>query len=142
MTDPLTAIAASTIASLAFQKFIESAAGELAKKFTAEAITKMDELRQKIWDKMRGRSQKLDEALANLEKGDRAALETVTKNLDVVMDEEPEFAAEIRATAHEITLMQIKGDGLVQNNYGGTNFQNNIEGGEVYQGNITINKTI
>jgi hypothetical protein len=59
-----------------------------------------------------------------------------------VMDEEPEFAAEIRATAHEITLMQIKGDGLVQNNYGGTNFQNKIEGGEVYQGNITINKTI
>jgi hypothetical protein len=142
MPEPIATLTAIAIADLAFKKFIESASGELAKKFTESAIAKMDELRQKIWEKMRGRSPKLDEALAKVEGGDRAALETVAKNLDVVMDEEPEFKAQIQAIAHEITLMQIEGDGLVQNNYGGTNFQNQINGGEVYQGNITINKTV
>ena len=39
MTEPITATA---IAILAFQKFIESGSGELAKKFTVEAISKMD----------------------------------------------------------------------------------------------------
>ena len=32
MADPVTTLTASTIATLAFQKFIDSAAGELAKK--------------------------------------------------------------------------------------------------------------
>jgi hypothetical protein len=38
MTDPIT-LTASTITSLAFQEFIKSGAGELAKKFTGDAIT-------------------------------------------------------------------------------------------------------
>jgi hypothetical protein len=38
MTDPITTLTASVIASLAFQEFIKSGAGELAKKFTGEAI--------------------------------------------------------------------------------------------------------
>jgi len=41
MTDPTTVLTASTIATLAFQKFIESGGGELGKKFTTEAIIKM-----------------------------------------------------------------------------------------------------
>jgi hypothetical protein len=121
MTDPLAAITASTIATLAFQKFIESAAGELAKKFTADAIAKMDELRKKIWDKMQGRSPKLDEALVNLEKGDRAALETVTKNLDVVMDEEGEFATEIRLLAKEIQAGKIQDNSSMVQDVDGDN---------------------
>jgi hypothetical protein len=47
MTDPIT-LTASTIASLAFQEFIKSGAGELAKKFTGEAIAKMGQLRELI----------------------------------------------------------------------------------------------
>jgi len=38
MTDPATIWTASAIATLAFQKLIESGAGELAKKFSTEAI--------------------------------------------------------------------------------------------------------
>jgi hypothetical protein len=45
MTDPIM-LTASAIASLAFQKFIKSGAGELAKKFTGEAIAKMGQLRE------------------------------------------------------------------------------------------------
>jgi hypothetical protein len=85
MTDPITAITASTIATLAFQKFIEEGAGELAKKFTTEAIAKMDELRKTILNKLRGKSAKVDEALTKVETGDRTALPTITKYLDVVM---------------------------------------------------------
>jgi hypothetical protein len=54
MTDPLTTLAASVIASLAFQEFIKSSAGELAKKFTAEAIARMNDLREVIWQKLQG----------------------------------------------------------------------------------------
>ena len=90
MAEPVTTITASVIATLAFQKFIESGAGELAKKFTGAAIVKMDELRQKIWDKLRGKSPRVDEALVKVEQGDHAAFETITRNLDVVMDDNPE----------------------------------------------------
>ncbi|MGJ3248443.1 MAG: hypothetical protein ACFE0I_20470 [Elainellaceae cyanobacterium] len=34
MADPVTTLTASAIATLAFQKFIESGVGELAKRFT------------------------------------------------------------------------------------------------------------
>ncbi len=43
---------ASAIATLAFQEFVKSGAGELAKKFTAEAITKMSQLRDLVWNRL------------------------------------------------------------------------------------------
>jgi hypothetical protein len=123
MVDPVT-LTAGAIAQLAFQKFIESGAGKLAEKFTEGAIAKMDDLRQRIVARLRGKSPKVDEALVNLQQGDRAALETVTKYLDFVMIEQPEFAIELQAIAHEITLMQIQDNSSqIQNNYGGTNYQ-------------------
>lgn len=123
MPDPVS-LTAGAIATLAFQKFIESSAGELAKKFSETAIAQMDTLRQKIVARLRGKSEKLDEALDKAAAGERAALETISKNLDVVMDDSPEFAAEIRAIAHEITLQQIQDNSsLNQTNYGGTNYQ-------------------
>lgn len=54
MTDLVTTLTASAIASLAFQEFIKSGAGELAKKFTTEAIAKMDDLRKLLWARLRG----------------------------------------------------------------------------------------
>jgi hypothetical protein len=123
MTDPLS-LTAGTIATLAFQKFIEAGAGELAKKYTTDAIAQMDNLRKKIVARLRGKSEKLDEALVKAEAGDRTALETISKNLDVIMDDSPEFAIEIRAIAHEITLNQIQDNSsMSQTNYGGTNYQ-------------------
>ncbi len=52
MADPLTA---GVLVGLAVQKFVESGAGELAKKFTTEAITKIPELWQQIKNKLQGR---------------------------------------------------------------------------------------
>lgn len=138
MADPVS-LSAGAIAALAFQKAIESGAGELAKKFTEAAISKMDDLRKRILEKLRGRSSKVDEALVKAEQGDRTALETIAKNLDVVMDEYPDFANELKVLAQEIHAGKIQDNSSMnQTNYGGTNFQTKVEGGEVYQGS-TIN---
>jgi phage replication-related protein YjqB (UPF0714/DUF867 family) len=133
MADPIT-LTAGAIATLAFQKFIEAGAGELAKKFTEAAIARMDDLRHKVIEKLRGKSARIDEALAKAEQGDRTALDTIAKNLDVVMDEHPDFAAELTVMAHEINAGKlVDNSSMNQTNYGGTNFQTKVEGGKVYQ---------
>ena len=48
MPEPITTMTASAIASLAFQEFVKSGAGELAKKFTTGAIVKMGQLQELI----------------------------------------------------------------------------------------------
>jgi len=140
MTDPMT-LTAGAIATLAFQKFVEAGAGELAKKFTEAGLKKMDELRKTIWAKLKGKSPKLDEALVKVEQGDRAALDTVTKFLDVAMEDYPDFAAQIQQLAHEITLNQIQDNSSMnQTNYGGTNFQTKVTDGGTANQAQTINQ--
>ena len=75
MADPLTT---SVLVGLAVQKFVESSAGDLAEKFTTEAIAKIPELWKQIKNKLQGRSLKVDEALVKLESGDRSGIDTVT----------------------------------------------------------------
>jgi hypothetical protein len=127
MVDPVTAatvFSANKIAKLAFTKFIDSGASKLAEKFTEAAIVKMDDLRKKIWAKLRGKSPKIDEALTKAEQGDRSAVDTVAKYLDVEMENNSDFAAEIRAIAHEIALEQYQDNSTMsQINYGGINYQ-------------------
>ncbi|MFM7442239.1 MAG: hypothetical protein ACKO2V_27175, partial [Snowella sp.] len=77
MVEPLT-LTASVIVNLACQKFLESGAGELGKRFTTDAITAMDSLRLKLWQRLTGKSEKLDKALSQAEEqGDRGALDTI-----------------------------------------------------------------
>ncbi len=146
MADPVT-WTAGAIASLAFQKFLESGAGELGKKFTTEAITKMGVLWEQVKAKLTGKSAKLDEALAKVEQGDRTALETVTKHLDVAMDEHPDFATEIQVLAKEITAGKLQDNSSMVMEVSGdhaTGYQSKneviVQGGESYTGNITIHK--
>jgi hypothetical protein len=70
MTDPIIILTTSAIADLAFREFIKSGAGEVAKKFSAGAIAKMNELRKMIVHKLQGKNEKLDTALTGAEKGD------------------------------------------------------------------------
>ena len=109
MSDPLTA---GVLVGLAVQKFVESSAGELAKKFTTEAIAKIPELWQQIKNKLKGKSAKVDEALVKLESGDRTAIETITKNLDVALDDDETFAALLQKLAQEINAGQVTQVGL------------------------------
>jgi hypothetical protein len=69
MTVPSTA---STIATLAFQEFIKSSAGELAKKFTGDAIAKMEQLRELIWNRLTGKHPVADVALEKTKTGEQA----------------------------------------------------------------------
>jgi hypothetical protein len=101
MTDPITIFTASAIADLAFREFIKSGAGEVAKKFSAEAIAKMNELRKMIVHKLRGQDETLDMALTGAEKGDLKAIATVGEHLESAMQDEA-FAQVVRSLAQQI----------------------------------------
>jgi CHASE1-domain containing sensor protein len=135
MTDPVTAITASTIATLAFQEFVKSSAGELAKKFTADAIAKMNALRQKIWDKMRGKPT-AEAAIASIEQGSSAELDRLVAYLQVAMDDDAAFADEIRLMAQEIHAGKIQDNSsMTQNNYdSSTGYMTKNEGGTNFVG--------
>jgi len=123
MTDPITTLTASAIATLAFQEFVKSGAGELAKKFTAEAISKMGQLRELIWNRLAGKHPAADAAIEKAKAGDSESINTIAKLLDVELLDN-DFAGQVRAIAHEITLLQIEDNSSMnQTNYGGTNYQ-------------------
>ena len=137
MLDPVTTITASAIATLAFQEFIKSGAGELAKKFTGEAIAKMGELRQKIWGRLRGKHALAEAALEKAEAGDKTAIETVGTLLGVEMLD-PTFAAEVQTIAQVINAGKIQDNSSMnQNNYDNAKgWQTKVEGGTAYIGEI------
>ena len=135
--EPVTTLTAAAIADLAFRKFIESGAGELAKKFTEGAIVKMDALRQKIWDKMRGKPT-AEAALTSIEQGSKAELDRLVAYIQVAMDDDPQFADEIRVMAQQINVGKIQDNSsMTQNNYdSSTGYQTKIEGGTGFVGGI------
>ncbi|MCY7324275.1 MAG: hypothetical protein LH660_21360 [Phormidesmis sp. CAN_BIN36] len=126
---------AAVIAELAFRKFIESGAGELAKKFTEGAIVKMDALRQKIWDKMRGKPT-AELAITSVEQGSKAELDRLIAYIQVAMDDDQQFADEIRLMAQQINAGKIQDNSsMTQNNYdSSTGYQTKIEGGTGFVG--------
>jgi hypothetical protein len=136
MPDPVT-LTASAIATLAFQEFIKSGAGELAKKFTGEAIAKMGDLRKLLWARLRGKHAVAEDALQKAEAGDKAAIETVGTLLGVEMLD-PTFAAEVQAIAQEIhTGRLIDQSNMTMNVYDqAKGWQAKVEGGTAYIGEI------
>lgn len=126
MADPVTTLTAGAILALAFKKFVEAGSSELAKKFTESLVLKLETLRKKILEKLSGESEQVDEAIKRVGQGDRPSLDVLSKYLDVAMEDDPNFATEIRTIAHNITLEldQIQDNSsLTQINYGGTNYQ-------------------
>ncbi|MCV3212191.1 hypothetical protein OGM63_01385 [Plectonema radiosum NIES-515] len=138
--EPLTAGAIATLAfTKAFEKTIE--------KLTEATLTKINDLRKKIWQKFRG-NLKAETALAAAEKGSKPDLETVTAYLKQAMDYDNQFAQEVQNLAkeiqQEINIGKIQGQN-VQNVYGGEAEQYNVNNpnAPVIQGgsghNITFN---
>jgi len=121
MSDPLTT---SLLVSLAVQEFVKSGTGDLAKRFTAEAIAKIPVLWGKIKSRLTGKSVKVNEALEKVEAGDSLAIETVTKNLDMILDEDPNFAEELRVLAREIQAGKIQDNSSMQQNVTGNDNMN------------------
>ena len=137
MTDPVTTITASAIATLAFQKAIESGAGELAKKFTEAAIKKMDDLRKVIWERLRGKHEKAEEALQKAATGDKQAVDIVAKLLDVELLD-PDFAKQVQTIAQEIKAGKlVDNSSMTQiNQDNARGWQTKVEGGTAYIGEI------
>ena len=138
MSDPLTTtLTASAIVSLAFQEFIKSGAGDLAKKFTAEALAKMGELRSLIVSKLRGNPDATS-AVASVENGSEEELSDVGTYLKSVMKNDPDFAAQVQAMAQVINAGKLQdSSSMTQNNYDNAKgFQTKVEGGTAYIGQI------
>jgi hypothetical protein len=137
MTDPLTA---GALVGLAVQKFVESSAGELAKKFTTDAIAKIPELWQKIKNKLSGKHPTVDEALVKVESGDRAAIETVSTVLGTELITDPAFANELKLLAQTIQAGKIQDNSSMTMNVSDNarGWQTKVEGGKAYIGEIHI----
>lgn len=138
--EPLTA---GAIVTLALSKVFETT----VEKATEATLAKIKVLRDKIWNKLRGK-QEAATAFVEAEKGSKADLEKVVNYLQEVMKSEPNFAQEVEKLAsqiqQEISIGQIQGEN-VQNVYGGeaqqnissNNYAPVIQGGSGH--NITFN---
>lgn len=137
MVEPVS-LTAAAIATLAFTKFLESGSGELGKKFTEAAIAKMEQLRQRIWEKLRG-NVKAERALAVVEEhGSQAELGRVAVYLRDEMDDDLQFAAEVQALAQQIEAGKLQDNSvMVQNIHDqAKGWQTKVEGGTAYIGEI------
>ncbi len=130
--EPTTTIAASTIAGLAFNEFIKSGAGEIAKKSVDGVMDLVKNLRDKIRIRFQGNG-RAETVLAEVEQqGNQAALEKVTKYLDVEMMEDEVFATQVRQIAQQIINIQNQNLSTREyNNYGRDQFNiENIHGNQ------------
>jgi len=132
MTDPVS-LSAEVIASLAFSKMLE----KTVENFTEGALAKMDELRLKIWEKLRG-NQRAEKVLATVEQGNKEELQRLAVYLQDAMEDDPQFAAEVKAMAQEINAGKLQDNSQMnQSNYDKAHgWQTKVEGGTVYMGEI------
>lgn len=119
--EPLTA---SAIATLAFTKAFE----KTIEKFTEAALVKMDELRKKIWEKLRG-NPRTEKALTAVEQGNKSELDRLAVYLQDSMDDDPQFAAEVQVLAQEINAGKLlDNSNMTQNNHdNSTGYQTRVE---------------
>ncbi|MGB7413178.1 MAG: hypothetical protein WA902_03135 [Thermosynechococcaceae cyanobacterium] len=120
MIDPVT-ITASAITKLAFETFVKTGAGEAAKKVVAGTADLIKGLRDRIRAEFQG-NERATAAISELEQqGSVAALQKVSKYLDLKMNEEPMFADEVKQITQQIINIQNQSNVTLQqqnNNYG------------------------
>ncbi len=104
--DPVTTLAAGAIAKIALDEFAKAGAGELAKKAAGGVIDLVKALHAKISAKFQG-NPKAEVALTEAEQqGTPEAIAKVGKYLDLELDDDPEFASEVRQIAQQIINIQ------------------------------------
>ncbi len=151
MLEQLPLLLATPIATVILNKFYEGVGSELAKKAITQLPPalqkKVQELGQLVWDKcLRGKSgaDKLLQAAANDSAANsEIAQKRLTDYLNKVLESDTSLEQQVQEQADKIRLelTQIEDNSSqVQVNYGGNNSQNRINGGNVYQGTITINQ--
>jgi hypothetical protein len=137
MTDPVTALTVSAIAALAFQEFIKSGAGELGKKFAPAAIAKMNDLRELIWQRLKGNPDAAS-AIEQARNGSEEEVSDVVTYLKAEMKKDPEFASQLQAIAQEIHAGRLQDNSSMTMNVSGSakGWQTKVEGGTAYIGEI------
>ena len=141
MTDPV-ALTAGALVTLAVQKLVESSAGELGKKYTMEAIAKMDNLLKRIWTKLRGKP-RVEEVKAAIEQNHKITPEQINQiaaYLQVAMDEDPKFASELRLLAQEINAGKLIDQSTMTMHVHdqAKGWQTKVEGGTANIGDVRI----
>jgi hypothetical protein len=104
--DPMTTLAAGAIAKIALDEFIKAGSSELAKKTVGDTLELTKSLREKISAKFKGTT-KAEEALTQAQQESTpAAIEKVSKYLDLEMEDDQEFAHDVRQLAQQILSIQ------------------------------------
>ncbi len=126
-------LSANVIVSLAFSKILENS----AENFTDVALAKMENLRQKIWDKLKG-NLRAKKAFAAVDQGSKADLDRLTIYLHDEMEDDEQFALEVQALAQEINAVKQRDNSrMTQNNYDNARgWQTKVDGGTAYIGEI------
>jgi hypothetical protein len=140
MPEPVT-LTVGAIAALAFTKFLESSAGEAAKKLTPLILEKIDTLRRKIWTRLRGIPE-IDALQGTVEDSGKVTdpqINLLTPHLEAAMREDSTFAQEVRQLANEINQEINIGEILGNNQtvYGGSAVQINDPNAPVFTGDIS-----
>ncbi|NEP60740.1 MAG: hypothetical protein F6K31_27725 [Symploca sp. SIO2G7] len=113
MTDPVS-LSATAIATLAFTKAFE----KTVENITQATWSKIDQLRQKIWLKLRSHFNQVEPVLNGAAQGSETDLEKVAEYLNVVMNEDSEFAAEVQMLARQINATKVQDNSSMNiNNY-------------------------
>jgi hypothetical protein len=130
----------AAIISLAFQEFVKSGSGELAKKFTVEAISKMALLSELIGKRLKVNPD-AETILNNVQAGSEEEIPDLIVYLKAAMRNDQYFADQIQAIAQEINAGKLLDQSsMIQNNYGNAKgWQTKVEGGTAYIGEIYIN---
>ncbi|MBD2743632.1 hypothetical protein H6H02_19070 [Coleofasciculus sp. FACHB-1120] len=79
------------------------------------AIEKVNPLRQKIWNKLRGNPE-AERAMKAVEQGSKSELVQIAEYLQACMDKEPAFAEEIQIMAKEIHISNTQDNSRTQIN--------------------------
>jgi hypothetical protein len=142
VVETIATLTASAIASLAFQEFVKSGAGNLAKKFTGEAIAKMGRLRELIWGRLAGKHPAADEAIEKAKAGEQEGIDHVAAFLGSELLIDKGFAEQVQAIAQEINAGKLLDQSsMTQNNYDNARgWQTKVEGGVAYIGEIHISE--
>lgn len=106
MVEPIATLTASAIIQIAFNEFVKSGSGELAKKSITGSAALIKKLQRFITEKFKS-NPLAEKALVRMtEKGDEPSLEKVAKYLDIEMMDDESFSNSIQKLAQEINNYQ------------------------------------
>jgi hypothetical protein len=132
--EPLTATAIITLLS---NKFIE----KVAEKLSEGGLQKLNDLRQLIWQKVRGQA-KVENALKQVEQGSESGVQPVAAFLETAMTRDQEFAQQVQTLAQEINQeinIEMHHPEVVQQIFGGEGYISYKNQGPTFHGgNHTI----